>query len=378
MVGSSLDSRQCDEKNGRGVLKKIGICWKEVGSLESATISTVCRRGVTRILNIVVAVIVILSSSAVQALDITPFNTKNQSPLVQIYGIPEVSNTILLPRGGKEFNVTVNHASNYVDEATARERILLDGETTRLIIGGRYGLSERVQVGVQIPYLNHSGGFLDGFIIDYHSLFGFPQGGRDQAPRNRLLYRYSRDGVEKLKIDSTGHGLGDISLSAAFQLYHAGEEYARAVALRTNIKLPTGNSTSLYGSGSTDFSVSIGASDDYRLPLGHATLFGEAGLMVMTTGSVLPEQQRNHVGFGSIGVGWNPLSWIAFKVQVDAHSPLYGDTDLRPLSATAAQFIIGGTLALTKSTTLDIAVSEDVVTTTSPDVVFHFSMNTRF
>ncbi len=100
--------------------------------------------------------------------------------------------------------------------------------------------------------------------------------------------------------------------------------------------------------------------------------------MVMSKGDVIPDQQRDYAGFGMIGVGWNPLSWIAFKVQMDAHTPFYRDSDLKALGANAAQLLIGGTLGLSERTTLDIAVSEDIATTTSPDVVFHFTLSTRF
>jgi hypothetical protein len=51
---------------------------------------------------------------------------------------------------------------------------------------------------------------------------------------------------------------------------------------------------------------------------------------------------------------------------------------LKALSANAAQLLIGGTLGLSERTTLDIAVSEDIATTTSPDVAFHFKLSTRF
>ncbi|MBU2055358.1 MAG: DUF3187 family protein [Proteobacteria bacterium] len=174
------------------------------------------------------------------------------------------------------------------------------------------------------------------------------------------------------------NGLGDISLTAGLKLYHDGKEYPRAAALRASVKLPTGDSASLFGSGSVDTALWISASDDFKLPLGHGTVFAAAGLMAMTKGDVLRKQQRSQVGFGSVGAGWNPLSWLALKVQLDAHTPFYKDSSLKPLSANAAQLLIGGTLGLSERTTLDIAVSEDIATTTSPDAVFHFNLSTRF
>jgi len=100
--------------------------------------------------------------------------------------------------------------------------------------------------------------------------------------------------------------------------------------------------------------------------------------MAMTDGKVLPAQQRNWVGFGGLGIGWSPLRWIAFKIQTNAHTPFYRDSELRELNANSAQLTIGGTLAFSQHTTLDIGVSEDIIIRTSPDVVFHFALRTRF
>ncbi|MBE0557501.1 MAG: DUF3187 family protein, partial [Proteobacteria bacterium] len=295
-----------------------------------------------------------------------------------VYGLPSAVSAALAPQGQGEFHVMLDHASNFVDAGTATEQILLDGETTRLTFGGRYGLTRNMEIGLKIPYVYHGGGFLDGFIINYHDLFGFSQGRRDQVPRDRLLYQYRRNGVDKLKMGSSGGGLGDIALTAGLQLFNDAARYPRSVALRAEVKLPTGESSSLFGSGSTDVSLWVTAGDAFEFPLGQGAVFGAVGLMVMTNGNVLPEQQVDHVGFGSIGVGWKPLNWIAFKVQIDAHTPFYRDSDFQPLSDNAAQLLIGGTLGLSGRTSLDIAVSEDLARKTSPDVAFHFNVITRF
>ena len=330
------------------------------------------------ILRASVAAATLFYTQAVCALDITPFNMTNQSPLVQIYGLPSPGNATLLSPGRKEFHARLDHSSNYVNESNPQERLLLDGETTRMTLGGRYGLAPNVELGIDVPYIVQGGGFLDGFLINYHDLFGFAQGGRDQAPRDRLLYRYEKNGVEKLRLDHSGNGFGDVSLSAGYQLYHDGKAFPRAVAVRTALKLPTGESGSLRGSGSTDFSLWVTASDGYGLPVGHGAVFAALGFMAMTEGAVLSEQQRRGVGFGTVGAGWSPLSWIAFKVQLDAHTAFYKDSRFDALTSVAAQLQMGGTLALSERTTLDIAVVEDVAVQTAPDVTFHFDLRTRF
>lgn len=314
---------------------------------------------------------------ALHAVEITPFCTQNQSPLVQIYGLPSIGEASLLPTGKADVRLILDQASNYASDSNPRESILLDGESTRITLDGRYGIARGIEFGVEIPSVILGGGFLDSFIEGYHRTFGFPQGGRDQAPRNRLVFRYQRDGTERLKMDSSSYGLGDIRLSGGLQLYQK-DEASRAVALRATLKLPTGDSGQLHGSGSTDFSLWITARDGRRLAAGHFTLFGAAGIMAMTDGKVLPAQQRNWVGFGGLGIGWSPLRWIAFKIQTNAHTTFYRDSELRELNANSAQLTIGGTLAFSQHTTLDIGVSEDIIIRTSPDVVFHFALRTRF
>ena len=323
-------------------------------------------------------VVILLYPQILQAVDITPFYTRNQSPLVQIFGLPAIGNASLLPDGKADARVIVDLANNYVDDSNPRESILLDGESTRLTLDFRYGIARGFECGVEIPYLFLNGGFLDGFIESYHSAFGFPQGGRDQAPRSRFLYRYQRDGLQRLKIDTSSAGLGDIRLNGGWQLHRGENKPERAAALRGSLKLPTGDSDQLHGSGSIDFSLWITAGDDWKLASGHLALFGAAGIMALTEGKVLRDQQRNFVGFGGLGVGWSPFRWIAFKIQTDAHTSLYQDSELREVNAASAQLTVGGTLAFSDRTTLDIGVVEDIIVKTAPDVVFHFALRHRF
>lgn len=311
-------------------------------------------------------------------LDITPFHTQNQSPLSHIFGLPPMGEAQVLAPGRKELRLSLDHASNYVKYTAAHESLLLDGETTRFGLAFRYGMTQNIEAGIEIPYLIQGGGFLDGFIIDYHNTFGFPQGGRDRAPRNRLLYSYRRNNTDVLKWDRSGAGLGDIRLNAAWQIYDRGGEAPRSLALRGSFKLPTGDSDALFGSGSYDGALWLAARDEYSTAWGPVALFGAAGMMGMTEGRVIPNQQNNWAGFGSLGVGWRPRDWLVLKIQTDAHTPFFRNSDLQELSGNAAQIVIGGAVALGNNVTLDIGVSEDILVNTAPDVVFHFSLTANF
>ncbi|MCG2740566.1 MAG: DUF3187 family protein [Syntrophaceae bacterium] len=318
---------------------------------------------------------ILFAPSAAAATEIVPFESTNQSPLVQIYGLPGAGNAVVLPRGRTEVGLNVALSNNYAVNENSREDIILDGETTRFTVAARYGLFPGLEVGVKIPYISHSGGFLDGFIENYHGAFGFPNAGRDQAPQNRFLYRYRRDGVEKLRIDSSGSGIGDLLLTTALQLY---QEEIQGMTLNAAIKLPTGDSDQLRGSGSTDFSLWLHERTGGAFSAGNWASYGSAGILFMREGKVLPDQQKRWVGFGTLGIGWAPLEWISFKVQADAHTPFFSDSDLKEIAANAVQLIVGGTISFSERTALDIGVSEDLIVNTSPDVVFYFTLRTRF
>ena len=312
-------------------------------------------------------------------MEITPFRTSNQSPLVQIFGLPAESSAAVTPAGRLTVGLSQDIASEYTVSKTTREQIVLDGESYRWTLSARYGFGERFEAGVDIPYILYGGGFLDSFIVDWHTAFGLPQGGRDSAPKDRLSYRYRKDGVQKLQMEQTGSGIGDISLTGGMKLYEIQDSVSRdRLALRAAIKLPTGDSGSLRGSGSTDLALSLCGSMNNFTEWGSLGLFGSVGALAMTRGDVLADQQNRLVGFGTLGLGWGPAKWISFKLQLNANTPLYHGSDLDELSKDSLMLVIGGALKLPGDYLLDIGVSEDVAVATAPDVAFHLGLSRRF
>lgn len=312
-------------------------------------------------------------------MEITPFTARNQSPLIRIFGLPSETSAALSPPGSTALTVTQDVASNYTVAVTPREHIVLDGESYRWSLAVRHGFGGRYEAGIELPLMLQGGGFLDGFIVDWHKAFGLPQGGRDTAPKNRIGYRYTRDGVEKLAMTSSGSGIGDVSLTGGMQLHESldGGEHD-SLALRMQLKMPTGDSSALFGSGSTDLSLLLCGSMNRQTEWGTLGVYGSAGGMAMTRGRVLPDQQNKLAGVGTFGMGWGPSTWISFKLQLNGHSPLYRNSSLDELSRSSLMLIIGGALRFSGGYQLDIGVTEDVVVATSPDVAFHLGLSRRF
>ena len=316
---------------------------------------------------------------AAAGMEITPFRTVNQSPLTRIFGLPAESSATLAPKGHFSASLVQDVASNHAENKNAHEEIFLDGESYRWTLAARYGLGNHYEIGIEIPYLLEGGGFLDGFIVDWHKAFSLPQGGRDSAARNRLNYSYRKDGIQKLDMQRAGSGVGDISLTGAIRLYDQHDKDSHdSLALRAALKLPTGDSSSLRGSGSLDTSLFLCGSMNNFTEWGALGLYGSLGGLALTKGSILADQQQNLVGFGTLGIGWGPAEWISFKVQLNGNTAFYNGSTLVELSRGSVVLVSGGALKLPGNYLLDIGVSEDVMVATAPDVAFHLGLSRQF
>lgn len=314
-----------------------------------------------------------------RGMEITPFRTGNLAPLVQIHGLPVPDSARVLAQGEGEVSAVADVTNNYTESSKGTEGVTFDGETYRVGLDLRYGIAPGVEAGIEIPLVIHSGGFLDGFIEGFHDVFNFTNGGRDAVSRDRLLYRYERNGVERFRVDDSGGGIGDIRLTGGIQLYDDQAEAPRRLALRGALKLPTGDSDRLRGSGSVDFALWFAGSDDYRLgDWGHLTLFANAGGTIMGDGDVMGSQQRDLAATGVAGLGWSPVDWVAITAQGTWHSSLYSGSDLREIGNDSLVMTGGFAFALSERTSLDLALSEDLSVDTAPDVTFHLALRQRF
>lgn len=314
-------------------------------------------------------------STPLYAAAIDPFYSKNQNPFVQIYGLPLAESGFITQPGEVRAVVVADVSNSYSDTALSSERVLIDGETTRVTALARYGLFDRLELGVDIPMISHGGGVTDGFIRNFHKLFGFPAAGRDRVANNQLNYLYAANSVGRVNINQSSTGLGDIQLSGAYQIWRV--QNSRSLALRAGLKLPTGSAGKLHGSGGTDISLRLAYSDAEMLSSQNITVFGVLGGLVLGSGRVMQTVQRQYVSFASLGLGWQACKRVSVKVQLDAHTPFY-NSKLDELGMTSVQVVMGGSISLFEETYLDLAVSEDAIVETAPDVVFHLALRTAF
>jgi hypothetical protein len=334
-------------------------------------------RSMGRSLPVLVAILaLLLPSTAARAVEIHPFYARHFSPLVQAFGLPPAEDGDTAPAGTVLSRLVVDAANSYHGGAGPRQSSSLDGETWRTTLALRYGVGPRLEAGIDVPVVNHSGGFLDGFIESFHRAIGKPKNDGAGNPRDRFGYAYSRDGTAIVALTNDTWALGDIMLSGAWRLSSPADS-GRPTALRATLKLPTGKEADLAGSGGTEGSLRIAVLDPKTFARWNTTLFASAGALYIGSDTFLGDLRRPIVGFGTVGAGWTPASWVALKLQADGHTAISRESGFKPLSWTV--HVMGGfTFALPHGVEMDLGISENILNETAPDVGFQLGFRKRF
>jgi hypothetical protein len=326
-----------------------------------------------------ISTLVVTGAASAADMEITPFNSFNQNPFIQIYGIPHETGADIVAPGKLRAGLVQDYTSNYTVDYASSEQAHFDGETYRVAFTARYGIARNGEVGIDIPYVSHGGGFLDSFIIDWHRSFGLPQGGRDLTANKQINYSYYKDGEKKVRMDYATSGIGDISLTGGYRLYDARDAaHHDMLALKGALKLPTGESSSLLGSGSTDVLLQLCGSRNSPGEWGNMGIYGSLSGLFMSKSDVLRDQHKPFAGAGTIGAGWGPTPWISFKVQLSGNTSVYRGSSLDEISRNSSMIMFGGALKFPGEYLLDIGVSENVVAATAPDVSFHLGLTKEF
>jgi len=152
------------------------------------------------------------------AVELTPFSVRNLSPTALVHGLAIAESSNVLSPGEKMAQVSFDLVNNATSNQSLNEAIILDGETYIGTLSIRYGLSERLQAGIDIPYIQHANGFLDSFISDWHDFFGLPNGDRDKFPDDQLNY-FGKDGKEGFNVNSEDGGFGDLRANLVYEMF---------------------------------------------------------------------------------------------------------------------------------------------------------------
>ena len=302
------------------------------------------------------------------------FALRNQNPFLQIYGLPTFQTAVLVDKERSAWGLSLDLANHADFGDTDIENFVVDGETYFLTLSMRRRVADWLEVGVDLPLVSHADGFMDNMIEGWHDFFGMSNTKR-QGPANELGFLYQLNGEDLYRLESSASGIGDIQLTAAIPLGNASRRQA-AISLRSSVKLPSGDTVKLLGSGAVDASIAVHIGSTGILLDRDLGLNGFAGLLVLGDGDVLPNLHRETVGFGGMAAAWHLHERFTAIAQLSAQSSYY-KSDVEELGGSSLQLAVGGNYTARGGTSLRLAVVEDVSANATTDFAVHFSVRTR-
>jgi hypothetical protein len=291
-----------------------------------------------------------------------PMQIRNLNPLVAIFGLPAWDTVA----PGNRFSASLEIAQPLEFSSSSGEALEATAKLVRTTLGFSHGFASGWQIGVELPLFHLGGGVLDNPIDAWHSAFNLPDGGRNLRPENQLSFVLRHSGLTFFRLDEPQSGLGDLQLKGARAF---GPD--RGFVLEAGVKLATGDTEMLAGSGSTDEWLTLLRSrplTDRRYAAGYYWGFGVAR-------RVAPKSSRSAeewVYTGILGVAGSAGQRFGLKAQLDVHAPFY-DSRLEEIGDTALEATFGAWMQRRNDARLEFAIVEDLRVRTAPDVVFKIS-----
>jgi hypothetical protein len=312
-----------------------------------------------------------LASFAARAAIAGPLPDPDNGALSGKFTLPmSLEGADLLAAGKAAAYGTVVMSSHSIVETFLDESLTLDGESTRLELGFRYGLTPRLELGVRIPYVWHESGTFDSLVEEWHKAFGLPQGKRARREKDLLEFSYRASDEEIFNYQSRSDGIGDIRLTAGYQLT-SGTNYRSA--LRFGIKLPTGDSDEFHGSGGTDLSIGIAGDWDTLFDRERLNAFYRAHVNYIGEPDLLPDRYEKFVFQLSTGLGYSLTRSFELRAQAVARTANY-DSRIDTLGQNSVWLMLGANIRVGRNYLLGIGVAEDIKVRSAPDVSFQLSL----
>jgi hypothetical protein len=330
---------------------------------------------ITRIASIIAGVAIGLTSLAAAAdPQASSFVLRNHSPFSAIIGIPG-----RWPDGTDDVaELTWNTSNHSMAEVENGEQILLDGETQTITLRAQHPITDNIQVGAEIPWINHSGGYLDSAIEGWHDLFGLPDGIRKSRPKNVLDYSYLQNGAVVYQRTQASSGFGDIRLGASIgpniAAKPADRHYLQRINWRLKIsaKLPTGDAGKLTGSGNFDPGAGLGISSPAE-PGSSISWWLDAGLVWPGGIDIDQLDTASQVFYYDAAIAWRAFSRLDLILQIGGNTALY-DVGIKNLGEPVAQLAIGAQWHASDKLGVKLGIFEDIRTESAPDFGIELSL----
>lgn len=305
-----------------------------------------------------------------------PIPIRNQMPLYLFFLQMEPDRATVAEEG--KFDVNIDYTVSNITvscftPATSLYNINIDAEVSRITMDLRYGFYDRSEIGLEIPYLSLSRGYLDGFVEEFEKTVGAT------TPRSRIRqgsynYNYSfiYNNENLISKKHSSEGLGDIVLKSKYRILEEDKySFIPNISLRTTIKFPTGSKKDLIGSGEFDYGLGVIADKLFfkraRVYCGLNAVFIKKPSFFSTLGI------KKEIFSGLIGAEYLFRDRFSIMAQVTGNSTPYPSSGTNVLDESAVDAGLGLNYNWKEKQNVSwhFAFTENFNSASSPDVSFN-------
>ena len=147
-----------------------------------------------------------------------PFPVRNFQALDQlVLGMPGERATVLR-KGDFDVRLEAANTASIARDSEEQAEVTMKFETVRTGLFLRYGLTDRLEIGAEVPVLHRYGGFMDGAIKGVENATTGLSPPRKALGDTHYAFNISNGGRTMFKGSEGATGLGDVSFFGKYQL----------------------------------------------------------------------------------------------------------------------------------------------------------------
>jgi len=281
---------------------------------------------------------------------------------------PEIHDWVRHNRPPGRHSLTSAGAYAIVAAHPDADLFLFDGELVRWTLRTSYGLTDALQLTVDVPVLSRGGGFADSAIESFHSSLGIGNADRELFPQNHFQV-FMRFGGHQLYLDGApaNNVIGDVSVELKLRARNRWHGWSAAASVAA--KAPTGRAASFGGSGNWDGQVAGYASRSLGPGRLHLNLaFTALGGVENMPGFSVDDLWTAVAGY-EIWSSHHAVNWIAQATWATSVCRSATGSDL---SDPAYLLLVGARVPARAHGTLTFAIIENIVQfDNSADLALH-------
>ena len=311
---------------------------------------------------------------AVHCAEMGPLRVQQRYPLYLMFLTPEPDSPRLIEKGRFMTSLSIDYTSIYIDETSEEWSALLDMEMMVVDLSLTYGITNRLDISLALPWVSQNDGFLDGSLETYHDFFGFPNYGREKGPTDKFGYHISVDDDDWFDARSGGLHLGESVVSVKMQLTSAGLRQGFTSSLLVALKIPTGDEDHGFGSGRFDQALIF--LNQYRVS--PFILYLNPGIVLLSD----PETQGADIHVNDMmtllaGIEYNVSDSLSLMGQFNFVTSPFHNTGIEQMDQDSLELALGFAVSISHDMIFEFAFSEDL-TRTAPDFTVHGALRYEF